>query len=201
MKFILAKKIGMSQVFDDKGNVVPVTLVEAGPCIVTQIKTPEKDGYFAVQLGFEKKTKNIKKTEKGKEYKHLKEFRIEEEDLKKFNFKEGDKIDVSIFQEGDKVKVSGKSKAKGFQGVVKRWGFGGAPKTHGTKHTLRKPGSIGATDPARVFKGKKMAGRMGGDRVTVSNLKVIKIDKEKNLLLIKGALPGRRGTILEIKSI
>lgn len=198
MKFILGKKIGMSQVFNKEGRVIPVTVIEAGPCFVTQIKNKEKDGYFAVQVGLEKKERKIKKTEKGKEFKYLKEFRVSEEDIK--NFQKGQEIDVSIFNEGEKVKVSGISKAKGFQGVVKRWGFGGAPKTHGTKHTLRKPGSIGATDPARVFKGKKMAGRTGGKRVTVPNLTVVSVDKEKNIILLKGAVPGRRGSLLEIKN-
>lgn len=195
MKFILGKKIEMSQVFNEKGEVIPVTWIEAGPCFVLQVKNKEKDGYEAIQLGFEKKTKNIKKSENGKEYKYIKEFPI-------FNsqpsMKVGDKLDVSIFQEGEKVKISGTSKAKGFQGVVKRWGFRGASKTHGTKHMLRKPGSIGATDAERVFKGKKMAGRMGGERITIKNLEIIKVDKEKNLLAIKGAIPGRRGTMLEL---
>jgi large subunit ribosomal protein L3 len=196
-KFILGKKIGMSQMFDEKGNVIPLTWVEAGPCIVLQIKNKEKDGYTAVQLGFEKKTKNLKKTEEGKEYKHIKEFRIKDSEFKMS--KVGDKVDASIFREKERVKISGISKAKGFQGVVKRWGFAGASKTHGTKHTLRKPGSIGATDAERVFKGKKMAGRTGGKRTTIQNLEIVKVDKEKNLIGIKGAVPGRRGTILEIK--
>lgn len=197
MKFILGKKIEMSQIFNKEGRVIPVTWVEAGPCFVTQIKTKNKDNYEAVQIGFEKKKKNIKRTEKGKEYKYLREIKVNQSEEK---LKIGDKIDVSNFSKGDIIKVSGISKAKGFQGVIKRWGFAGSPKTHGTKHTLRKPGSIGATDPAKVFKGKKMAGRMGGEKVTISNLKIIKIDKEKNLIAIKGAIPGKRGTILEIFS-
>lgn len=187
----------MSQIFDEKGKVIPVTWIKAGPCFVLQLKTEKKDNYNAVQIGFEKKKKNIKKTEKNKEYKFIKEFKVEDEKLE--GFKVGDSIDVSAFREGDEVKVSGVSKAKGFQGVVKRWGFHGSSKTHGTKHTLRKPGSIGATDPARVFKGKKMAGRTGGRRITTLGLKVFKINKEKNLIAIKGAVPGRRGTLLEIK--
>jgi len=198
MKFILAKKIGMSQLFDEKGNVIPVTWVEAGPCFVTQIKTEDKDGYWAVQVGFEKKKKNIKKTEKGKEYKYLKEFRGSKEEVEKF--KVGQKIDVSIFNEGDIVKVSGKSTGKGFQGVVKRWGFAGAPKTHGTKHTHRAPGAIGSAWPQRVWKGKKMPGRMGGERVTIKNLEIVKIEKDKNLMAIKGAVPGKRGNLLEIRA-
>ena len=195
MKFILGKKIGMSQSFGEKGKAVPVTWIEAGPCFVLQVKDVKKDGYEAIQVGFEKKKKNIKKTEKEKEYRYLKEF---QEDVEKC--KVGDEINVSVLKEGDKVKISGISKAKGFQGVVKRWGFHGSPKTHGTKHTLRKPGSIGSTDAARVFKGRKMAGRMGGGRITVKNLEIIKIDKEKNLIAVCGAVPGRRGTLLEIRS-
>ena len=195
MKFILGKKIEMSQMFDEKGRVIPLTWIEAGPCVILQIKNKEKEGYEAIQIGFKKKSKNIKKTEKGKEYKYIKEFPVfESQPLMKV----GDKIDVSVFQEGDKVKISGTSKGKGFQGGVKRWGFRGASKTHGTKHMWRKPGSIGATDAERVFKGKKMAGRMGGERVTLKNLEIVKIDKEKNLLGIKGAVPGKRGTIIEI---
>ena len=195
MKFILGKKIGMSQSFGEKGKAVPVTWIEAGPCFVVQIKDKQKDGYEAIQVGFEKKKKNIKKTEKEKEYRYLKEF---QEDVEKY--KVGDEISVSVFKEGNTVKISGISKAKGFQGVVKRWGFHGSPKTHGTKHTLRKPGSIGSTDAARVFKGRKMAGRMGGGRITVKNLEIIKIDKEKNLIAVCGAVPGRRGTLLEIQN-
>jgi large subunit ribosomal protein L3 len=193
MKFILGKKIEMGQLFDEEGKIIPVTWVKAGPCFVMQIKTKEKDSYDAFQIGFDKKEKNIKKTEKGKEYRYLKETKNQKDKLKK-----GDEINVSSFDEGDTIKVSGCSKAKGFQGVVKRWGFHGSSKTHGTKHTVRKSGSIGATDPARVFKGKKMAGRMGGKRVTTKNLKIIKIEKDKNLMAIKGAIPGRRGTFLEI---
>ena len=185
----------MSQMFDEKGRVIPLTWIEAGPCVVLQIKNKEKDGYEAVQVCFEKKSKNIKKTEKGKEYKYLKEFPIFNS---QFSMKVGDKIDVSIFKEGDKVKVSGISKGKGFQGVVKRWGFRGASKTHGTKHMWRKPGSIGATDAERVFKGKKMAGRMGGEKVTIKILEMVKIDKEKNFIGVKGAVPGRRGTVVEL---
>lgn len=191
----------MSQLFDEKGNVIPVTWVQAGPCFVTQVKTkhPEDkekkpDSYNAVQIGF----KRLKTKKKGKKlFRYLREFRGEEQEV--LQFKEGDKIDVSVFKEGDIIKVSGISKSKGFQGVVKRWGFKGAPKTHGTKHTLRAPGSIGATDPEKVFKGRKMAGRTGGKRVTVRNLRIVKIDKDKNLLAIKGAVPGASGTLLEIR--
>jgi large subunit ribosomal protein L3 len=197
MKFILGLKLGMSQIFDEEGRMVPVTLIEAGPCIVTQIKTKEKDGYEAIQVGFKKieKPKKIKKTMKGKEFKYLREERIENKE----QYRIGDKIDVSIFQEGDKVKVSGLSKGKGFAGVVKRWHFGGKPATHGTKHELRTPGSVGTSFPERVIKGKKMAGRMGNVRVTIKNLKVFKVDPENNLLVVKGAVPGPRGTLLEIR--
>jgi large subunit ribosomal protein L3 len=192
MKFILGTKIKMSQMFDEKGNVVPVTLIEAGPCKVLQIKTKEKDGYPAVQVGFQKKTKKIKKNEKGKEFKYLREFKNGE-------YKVGDEITVSIFQEGEKVKVSGISKGKGFQGGVKRWGFSGRGASHGVKHEHRTLGSVGMSFPERVIKGRKMPGRMGGVRVTIKNLKIVKVDKENNLLVIKGAVPGRKGTLLEIR--
>ncbi len=197
MKFILGKKLGMSQIFDEKGNVVPVTLIEAGPCSVLQVKTETRDGYLALQLGFVEKKKKVKKTEKGKEYKHLREFRCLTYDVK--HYKVGQKIDASVFKEGDIVKVSGISKGKGFAGAVKRWGFHGKPASHGTKHEERTLGSVGSSFPQRVIKGKKMPGRMGAERVTVKNLKVVKIDAKKNLLTVKGAVPGRRGTLLEIR--
>jgi len=186
----------MSQIFNEKGNQIPVTLVEAGPCQVLQIKTKEKDGYEALQIGFKKieKAKQIKKTMKGKEFKYLREFKIQNS-----KFKIGDVIDTSVFGEGDKVTVSGISKGKGFAGVVKRWGFHGRPRTRGTKHEERQAGSVGASTPSRVIKGRKMAGRMGSKRITVKNLKIVKIDKENNLLAIGGAVPGRKGTLLEIK--
>ena len=194
----------MSQIFDKEGNVIPVTLVKAAPNVVLQIRTKEKDGYEAVQVGAgERKIKNIKKAQRG-HFKDLGNFRYARESRIKnqeSSLKRGDKVDVSIFQEGDTVKVSGISKAKGFQGVVKRHGFHGAPATHGTKHAHRQPGSIGATWPQRVIKGMRMAGRMGGERVSVKNLKIAKVDLENNLLAIKGAVPGRRGTLLEIKGL
>ena len=197
MKFILGLKLGMSEIFDEKGNVIPITLIEAGPCIVTQVKTKEKDVYTAIQIGFKKlKEKKIKKPQKQKPFKYLREFRGNI-DISKY--KVGDNVDVSIFKEGNKVSVSGISKGKGFAGVVKRWGFHGRPRTRGTKHEERGPGSIGAATPSRVIKGIKMAGRMGGERVTVKNLKIVKIDKENNLLAVKGAVPGRRGTLMEIR--
>ena len=178
----------MSQVWE-KDKVVPVTLIEAGPCFVTQ----KKDG--VVQIGFEKlKDKKIKRSQKSAPYRYLKEFKTEDE------LKIGDEIRADIFEIGDKVRVSGISKGKGFQGGVKRWGFSGFGKGHGIKHGERKIGSIGSAFPQRVFKGKKMPGRMGSDRTTVKNLKIAKIDKDNNLIAIKGAVPGRRGTLVEIKS-
>ena len=198
MKFILGQKLGMSQIFDEKGNVIPVTLIEAGPCEVLQIKTKQKDGYEAVQVGFIPKKKRVKKTDKGKEFKYLREFKVDELGIR--NYESGKKIDVSIFQEGDVVKISGISKGKGFAGVVKRWGFHGRPATHGTKHEERTPGSTGSSFPERVTKGKKMPGRMGSERVTVKNLKVVRVDPQNNLLAVKGAVPGRKGTLLEIRS-
>lgn len=198
MKFILGLKLGMSQIFDEKGNQIPVTLIESGPCYVTQIKIEEKDKYGSIQVGFVKKTKNIKKTEKGKEFKYLREFRFLKPET--LNLKPKDLIDVSSFQEGDKVKISGTSKGKGFTGAVKRWGFKGRlSATHGTKHELRTLGSTGCSVPERVAKGKKMAGRMGSARTTVKNLRVVKVDLENNLLAVKGATPGRKGTLLEIR--
>jgi len=212
MRFILGTKLKMSQIFDEKGNQIPITLIEAGPCFVTQIKTKEprtiakgelrgkKDGYDAVQIGFKKieKAKKIKKTMKGKEFKYLREFRFDEPGIK--NYELGKKVDVSIFKEGDSVSISGISKGKGFAGAVKRFKVAGFPKTHGTKHGLRSIGSIGSRFPQRVIKGKKMPGRMGGERVTVKNLKIVKIDLEDNILAVRGAVPGRKGTLLEIRS-
>lgn len=197
MSFILGKKIKMSQIFDEDGKVIPITLIQAGPCFITQIKQKEKDGYNALQIGFEKK-KKAKKTDKGKEFHYLREVR-NQEDAKK-ELKVENKIDVSIFKEGDKVRISGISKGKGFQGGVKRWGFHGKSATHGVKHEHRTLGSVGSTDAARVFKGKKMPGRMGYQRITKKNIKVIKIDVENNLIAVKGAVPGRQGTLLEITS-
>jgi len=200
MKFILGKKIGMTQIFDESNNSIPVTLIKAGPCFITQVKTKEKDGYEAVQIGFEeineKKTKSsqkghFKKAGLDKNYYYLKEF-------KNGNLKLTQKLDVSLFTLGEIVSVSGISKGKGFQGVIKRHGFKGSPSSHGTKHTLRAPGSIGSAFPQRVFKGKKMAGRMGSDRVTLSGLEIISIDEQENLMAVKGAVPGKKGTLLEI---
>jgi large subunit ribosomal protein L3 len=196
MKFILGKKLQMSQIFDEKGNQIPITLIEAEPCFVTQIKTKEKDGYEVIQIGFGKiKEKKIKKPMLKKPLKYLREFK---DDISKYKI--GQKIDLSIFKEGEKVTVSGISKGKGFAGAVKRFKVAGLSKTHGTKHGLRSIGSIGAMTPERVIKGKKMPGRMGGERATVKNLKIAKIDLKENLIAVKGAVPGRKGTLLEIKS-
>jgi len=194
-KFILGKKLGMSTIYDEKRGALNVTLVECGENVVKQIRTSEKDGYAAIQLGLRKsKIQNPKSKKEGKDnFLKIKEFRDEMKDLKA-----GDKIDISQFEVGDKVKVSAVAKAKGFQGVVKRHGFKGSPKTHGHKHDLRAPGSIGATYPEHVIKGKRMAGRMGGKRVSTLNLKIVEIDKENNILFLKGAIPGVNGRIVEI---
>lgn len=199
MKFILGTKEEMSQIFTEDGIAVPVTLLSAGPVVVTQVKTDEKDGYEAVQVGYGvKNPRNINKAQKGHfkglgNFRYVKEFRTAPGEMKV-----GDSFDVSSFEPGDVVEVSGVSKGKGFQGVVKRHGFHGGPRTHGQKHSEREPGSIGATGPQRVFKGTRMGGRMGADRVTVKRLKVVAIDKENNVMAVSGAIPGRRGTVIEI---
>ena len=188
--------------FNEKGDVVPVTLIEAGPCIVLQIKTKENDGYESVQVGFKKieKKNKIKKPQAKKPFRYLKEFRIVKEDKSSFPpFAVAQVINVSVFQEGDVVKIAGVSKGKGFQGAVKRWGFSGRNATHGVKHEQRTLGSVGISGLERVLKGKKMAGRMGFERVTVKNLKIVKIDQENNLLAVRGAVPGPKGTLLEIR--
>lgn len=200
MKFLLAKKVNMTQVFDDSGITHPVTVLSAGPVVVTGVKDKARDGYKAVQVGFgEKKESKISKSKKntaGGKYSHLKEFRSEEEIPEM-----GATIDTSVFKEGDIVTVIAISKGKGFQGVVKRHGFKGGRRSHGQKHSEREPGSIGGGGRAggRVARGMRMAGRMGGDRVTVKNLKIVKILPETNEILIKGAVPGRKGTLVEIK--
>jgi len=204
-KVILGRKLGMTQIFD-KDILVPITVVEAGPCMIVQKKTKEKDGYNAIQLGFfETRENRVNKPELGHFKKkglhpqrYLKEMRVENVD----KLKVGDEIRVNIFKEGDSVNVVGISKGKGFTGVVKRYGFKGGPASHGAKKWHRRPGSIGASaDPSRVFKGKKMPGRMGTEKKTIRNLKIIKVDKNENLLLIKGSLPGRKGSLLSIKGI
>ncbi len=199
MSFIIGTKQNMTQVFDDDGRVHPVTVLSVPKDVVTQIKDKEKDGYGAVQVGFgERNEKNINKAQKTKgTFAGFKEFRFE----KMPEYAINDTIDVSVFKEGDKVVVSSISKGKGFQGVVKRHGFHGGRRSHGQKHSEREPGSIGATGPQRVFKGKKMGGRMGSDRVTVKNLKVVQIDTKNNQLLIRGAIPGRRGTVVEVRTV
>lgn len=203
MKFILGTKINMSQIWDEQGRAVPVTLLAVSPNVVTQVKTREKDGYDAVQVGFGvRKAKNISKPVQGHSkglgnFQLLKEWRCDKAATEKV----GDKIDVSVFKNGDMVAVSGISKGKGFQGVVKRHGFHGGSRTHGQKHSEREPGAIGGRGRAggRVSLGMRMAGRMGGERVTVKNLEVAQVLPEENLILIKGAVPGRRGTFVEIR--
>jgi len=188
----------MSQIFDEKGNQIPVTLIELNPCEIAQIKTKEKDGYEAVQIGCGGiKEKKLKKTQNKKPFRYLREFKGI---IDISQYKVGKKIDASIFAEGDKVVISGLSKGKGFTGAVKRWGFKGKSATHGTKHELRTLGSVGTSFPQRVTLGRKMPGRMGFERVTVKNLKIVKIDKENNLIAVCGAVPGRKNTLLEIKS-
>jgi len=203
MKFILGKKLGMTQVFKEDGTVVPVTRVQAGPCVVTQVKTKEKDGVRAVQIGLGKQktfrlTKPLQGHLKGLDaVKNTRDFRTENED---HGLKRGDMFDVSIFQVGEKVKVSGISKGKGFQGVVKRHNFAGSPASHGHKDQLRMPGSIGATDAARVFKGTRMGGHMGDDKITVKNLEILEVLSDTNEILVKGAVPGGRGGLLMIST-
>lgn len=205
MKFILGTKKNMTQVFDEKGNVNPVTALVAGPVVVTQVKTKDKDGYEAVQIGYgEKKTKNINKPMKGHlkdlgNFRYLRELRLEDNNKPVDSIKVGDKFDISVFKVGDSLTVSSVSKGKGFQGVVKRHGFKGGPRSHGQKHSEREPGSISQGLRTSIRSGMRMAGRMGGDRVTVKNLKVVNIDQTTNTILIKGAIPGRRGTMVEIR--
>lgn len=199
MKYILAKKLEMSQVYGSDGSVIPVTLVKAGPCYVTKVSTQERDGYEAVQVGFEV-IKKLSKPEAGHlkdlpKLRHLAEFRVEKPTVQR-----GDVIEATSFAAGDLVQVMGVSKGKGFQGVVKRHGFHGHPSSHGHKDQERMPGSIGAGGPQHVFKGRRMAGRMGSDQVTVKNLKVIEV-REGGVLAIKGAIPGARNTIIHILSV
>ena len=201
-KVILGKKVGMTSVIDEEGNLVPVTVIEAGPCFVTQIKNQEKDGYDALQIGFGEK-KKLNKPEEGhlknvgKKARFLREFEMNKED-KEAELKLGDIIDVSAFEKGEKVKVAGDIKAKGFTGPMKRWGFHGAPGGHGHPQ-IRKVGSIGSGYPQHVIKGRKMGGRKGPDRKTILNLRIIDIDTKNNLLLLRGSVPGVRGRLLEIR--
>ncbi len=200
---ILGKKIGMTTYYQENGNAVPVTVIEAGPCYVTQIKTTEIDGYESVQLGFgERREKTVNKPMQGK-FKKVNSpalrFTKEIRDFGLTDIKAGEQVKVNIFNEGDTVKVTGTSKGKGFQGVMKRHGFSGGQRTHGQSDRQRAPGSIGASSyPSRVFKGQRMAGRTGGDRITVRNLKVIKIFADSNLILVKGAVPGTKSGFVEI---
>ncbi len=199
MKFILGTKQNMTQIFDEKGVVHPVTILTSGDVTVTQVKTTETDGYNAIQVGFgEKKEKNITKALKGHlkdlNSRFIKEFRVENTG----DFKVGDKIGLSTFNVGDLIEVSAISKGKGYQSVIKRHGFHGQPRSHGQKHSENAPGSIGGGLRNRVPKNMRMAGRTGGDRITVKNLKVLGVDAENNQLLVSGAVPGRRGTLVEI---
>ena len=203
MKFILGTKQNMTEYFSPEGVVFPVTIINAGPVTVTKVFSKEQDGYNSVQVGFGvQKKERISKSRagamKGAFYKNLQEFRLKPTDTS--DVKEGDVIDVGTFAEGDKLQVSSVSKGKGFQGVVKRHGFHGGPRTHGQKHSEREPGSIGGGLRTHVPKGMRMAGRMGGDRITQKNLKVIFVDKENNIMLVKGAIAGKRGTLVEIIS-
>ena len=197
---IIGKKLGMGQIFGDDGKAEAVTAIEAGPCVVTQVKTTDKEGYNAAQLGFGE-AKRLNSPQRGHlkglgQFKYLQEFRVADTG----EIKVGDRVDVSLFKQGDLVDITGVSKGKGFAGVVKRHGFAGGPKTHGQSDRHRAPGSIGATTtPGRVFKGMRMAGHMGSNRVTVRHLQVYKADPERNLLLVKGAVPGAKNGLLLIK--
>ncbi|MBQ3137349.1 MAG: 50S ribosomal protein L3 [Clostridia bacterium] len=206
-KGLIGRKIGMTQVFDEKGNVIPVTVVELGPCAVVQKKTVENDGYNAVQLGFEdKKVTRTNKPMKGHfdkanvaPKKVLKEFRLEDDSA----LNVGDIIKADIFAAGEKVDVVGTSKGKGTAGAIKRWNFSRLKETHGTGPVARHAGSLGAcSDPSRVFKGKKLAGHLGAERVTIQNLDVVKVDAENNLIAIKGAIPGpKKGIVMVVNSV
>ena len=203
-KGLIGKKLGMTQIFDEQGKVIPVTVIEAGPCVVAQVKTVETDGYNAIQLGFgDVKESKINKPEKGHfakskltPKKHLREFRLD--DIS--SFKVGDEVKADIFAAGEKVDIQGTSKGKGFQGVIKRHGQSRGPMGHGSMYH-RRPGSMGPTStPGRVFKGKKLPGHMGHVTVTIQNLDVVAVDMDKNVILVKGSVPGAKGAILKIKS-
>ena len=203
MKSIMGSKLGMTQLYNDDGTILPVTIVQAGPCYVVQKKTVESDGYNALQVGFgERAAQNFNKPEKGhfskaevKPLRYLKEFRMGSVD----EYTVGQEITASVFEPGDRVDVVGTSKGKGFSGTIKKYNFQRGPMGHGSK-SHRRVGSAGAKGPARVFKGTKRPGRMGGVRVTVQNLEIVKVDPERNLLIVKGAVPGPRGSLLTIKS-
>jgi large subunit ribosomal protein L3 len=203
LKGLIGRKVGMTQIFDDAGVAIPVTLIEAGPCYVTQVRTPERDGYAAVQLGFEEvKPKRLTGGQIGHlkrnslpPLRFLREFREKDPGVS-----EGDKLTVEVFAVGESVDVVGTSKGKGFQGGVKRYHFGGGPKTHGQSDRQRSPGSRGAgTTPGRVYKGSRGPGHMGDERVTVQNLRVVLVDAERNLLGVRGAIPGAKGGVVLIK--
>ena len=202
-KGIIGRKIGMTQIFDEVGNVIPVTVIEAGPCVVAQKKTVENDGYDAVQLGFmEVKEKHLTKAEKGHfekagvaSKKHLKEFRLD--DCSALNV--GDVIAADTFAEGDKVDITGMTKGRGYTGAIKRWNLHKLQATHGVGPIHRQSGSMGVIDPARIFKNKKMAGQYGNEQVTILNLKIVKIDPEKNIIAVKGAIPGAKNGIVFIR--
>ena len=203
-KGIIGRKIGMTQIFDEKGNVIPVTVIEAGPCVVAQVKTIETDGYNSIQLGFgDVKEKHLNKPEIGHftkskltPKKYLREFRLDDIST----LKVGDEIKADIFTAGEKVDIQGTSKGKGFQGVIKRHGQSRGPMAHGSKYH-RRPGSMGSTStPGRVYKGKKLPGHMGNVTITIQNLEVIKVDMDKNVMLVKGSVPGVKGAIVKIKS-
>ena len=204
-KGLIGKKIGMTQIFDENGNVIPVTLIECGPCVVAQKKTAENDGYDAIQLGFmDAKAKHMTKPEQGHFAKnglglkkHLKEFRYD--DCSAYNV--GDVITVDTFAAGEKVDVIGMTKGHGYSGVVKRWNCHKLRMTHGVGPVHRQPGSMGAnSSPSRIFKNKKMAGQYGNEQITVQNLKIVKIDSEKNLVAVKGAIPGAKGGIVFVRN-
>ncbi len=203
MKTIIGKKVGMTQIFDEAGKVIPVTVIEAGPCTVAQVKTAESDGYNAIQLGFEDiKESKLNKPEIGHFTKsklplkkHLREFRVDSVEVKV-----GDEIKADTFTAGDKVDIQGTSKGKGFQGVIKRHGQSRGPMGHGSMYH-RRPGSMGSTStPGRVFKGKKLPGHMGRNTITIQNLEVISVDLDKNVILVKGSVPGAKGSILKVKT-
>ena len=205
LKGLIGKKVGMTQIFDGAGEAIPVTLIEAGPCYVTQVRRPEQDGYSAVQLGFDEvKPKRLTGGQIGHlkrnnlpPLRFLREFREKNPELK-----EGDKVTVDVFQIGDQVDVIGTSKGKGFQGGVKRYHFRGGPKTHGQSDRNRAPGSRGSgTTPGRVYKGARGPGHMGDERVTVQNLKIVLVDSERNLLGVRGAVPGAKGGVVMIKAV
>jgi large subunit ribosomal protein L3 len=204
-KGILGRKLGMTQIFDEGARAIPVTAIEAGPCLIAQVRTPDRDGYSAIQLAFgEVKESKLTKAELGHlkangvgAHTHLVELRVADST----QFQVGQELRADVFEQGERADIIGTSRGKGFAGVYKRHGFGGAPASHGTERKHRTPGSVGASaTPSRVFKGTKLPGRMGHDRVTILNLEVVKVDPERNLLLIKGAVPGPVGGLVVVRS-